>query len=113
MIIKRVMVSQRNKMILEQLTKRKITEDEIAKFDETMGELMQSPMNVLTTTNELSDPFLKIQSARQEVLERQKLAHLTPYTLYESNEITTCDKIISAEADRTNVKASGFTCKLF
>ena len=59
MIIKQVVVSQRNKMILEQLTKRTITKDEIANFDETMGELVQSSTYAVDTATELSDYFLK------------------------------------------------------
>ena len=75
MIVKRVVVSRRNKMILEQLTKEKITEDEIASFDETVGELIHESTYALAFSNELSDLLLK-NSAKHETLERQKLEQL-------------------------------------
>ena len=76
MIIKQVIVSQRNKMILEQLTKEKITEDKIAEVDETMGELIHESTYARAFSNELSDLLLK-NSAKYEALERQKLEQLT------------------------------------
>lgn len=85
-------------MILEQLTRRKITEDEIANFDETVGELVHSSMYALATASELSDFFLTIQSARHQVLERQKL-----------------EKRIerSTSVDRTEIEVICAECTLF
>ena len=86
-------------MILEQLTKGKITEDEIASFDKTVGELIYESTYARVFSNELSEHLLK-NSAKREAQERQKLEKLI-------------ERFTSVEVDRTGIKALCVGCTLF
>ena len=81
MVVERIVVSKRNKEILQQLVDKDKTEknelnEKVVEYDETEGEIEHNPIFAREVVNEFTELFLKAKKAKDEKGSKEKFVRL-------------------------------------